>query len=144
MAAATTLGFEAASSLPDLATVALPHRPRLESLDGDPDRQWTIADRPLLFGRQAEGVVALQSAVVSRHHALVMADGAGVWIMDLHSTNGTRVNGHRVERQLLHDGDRVAIGPLQLVFREAREPLAGTHDVESTLSMVPRPVRDAG
>jgi pSer/pThr/pTyr-binding forkhead associated (FHA) protein len=55
----------------------------------------------------------IESSSVSRHHALVLTSSRDVIIEDLNSTNGVLVNGRKVSRQLLHDGDIVAIGEAQ-------------------------------
>lgn len=64
----------------------------------------------LLVGRQAECDIQLESSKVSRRHCfLAKADGM-LFIRDLESTNGLRVNGKRVESSTLRDGDEVIIG----------------------------------
>jgi pSer/pThr/pTyr-binding forkhead associated (FHA) protein len=47
---------------------------------------------------------------VSRHHAEVRPAGDGFVVVDLGSTNGTRVNGAKVAEHLLVDGDEVRFG----------------------------------
>jgi pSer/pThr/pTyr-binding forkhead associated (FHA) protein len=53
---------------------------------------------------------------VSRHHAVVVETEEGIAIEDLNSTNGVFVNGERVKRQLLKDGDAIGIGEASLRF----------------------------
>jgi pSer/pThr/pTyr-binding forkhead associated (FHA) protein len=55
----------------------------------------------------------IESSSVSRHHALVLMGSRDVIIEDLNSTNGVLVNGRKVSRQLLNDGDLVTIGEAQ-------------------------------
>lgn len=56
-------------------------------------------------------------AGVSRRHARLLRDGNAVYLMDLNSTNGTRVNGEAlaagVEKRL-HDGDELLLGRLKV------------------------------
>jgi diguanylate cyclase (GGDEF)-like protein len=69
-------------------------------------------DRELILGRAGDAQVFLDDADVSRHHAkLVPGPGGMVSVVDLGSTNGTAVNGVRLEgsRPLL-DGDQVTVG----------------------------------
>ena len=53
---------------------------------------------------------------VSRRHAEVRQEGASYWIVDLGSTNGLEVNGKRVDRARLRDGDRITLGATEVVF----------------------------
>jgi hypothetical protein len=73
-----------------------------------------------VVGRGAEADLQLADTGVSRRHAeLRLVDGR-VELHDLGSTNGTRVNGQRVTEATLTDGDTIAVGTSQLVFRSAR------------------------
>ena len=58
---------------------------------------------------------------MSRHHALVVVGPHDTIIEDLNSTNGVFVNGRKVVRQLLADGDAVTIGESK--FRYCTRPL---------------------
>lgn len=64
----------------------------------------------VLIGRSSELDMVLVEDMVSRRHARISVDGEQVTIEDLGSTNGTFVNGERVKRMGLSDGDRVLIG----------------------------------
>jgi pSer/pThr/pTyr-binding forkhead associated (FHA) protein len=74
---------------------------------------------PLTFGRAEDNVVALPGDdYASGHHARVESGLDGTWVVDLGSTNGTYVNGERVNgRRRLHDGDRLQIGDTELEYR---------------------------
>jgi Protein of unknown function (DUF3662)/FHA domain len=67
-------------------------------------------DAPVRIGRLADNTIALEDPNVSRHHAELTAAGAEVMLVDLRSTNGTRVNGTSIERQVLTTGDVITIG----------------------------------
>lgn len=68
------------------------------------------------LGRDPGATVQLAAGDISRRHARVLRNAEGeVTIEDLGSRNGTRVNGARVERQLLHHGDQVQLG-VETVF----------------------------
>lgn len=70
-------------------------------------------------GRGADNGVRLDAFGVSRRHARLV-QRAGRWqVEDLGSTNGTRVNDQRVERQALADGDRLAFGRAVFTFHTA-------------------------
>jgi hypothetical protein len=74
------------------------------------------ADRPLVIGRLPECDVVLPDSNVSRRHAELQRKGDGVFVTDLGSTNGTRVNGTPVREQLLASGDEVTVGSTRLIF----------------------------
>ena len=74
---------------------------------------------PLTFGRADDNVVPLPGDdYASGHHARVESGLDGTWVVDLGSTNGTYVNGERVDgRRRLHEGDRLQIGDTELEYR---------------------------
>ena len=54
---------------------------------------------------------------------IAAGDAHAYWAVDLDSTNGMEVNGHRQKRAKLRQGDRITVGSTELVFRrEAEEP----------------------
>lgn len=71
-----------------------------------------------VLGRGTEADVRLPDTGVSRKHADVQLVGSAVVVEDLGSTNGTLVNGRRVGRQELADGDVLRIGHSVLVYRQ--------------------------
>ncbi len=64
----------------------------------------------VVVGRSSDLDMVLVEDMVSRRHAKISVNGDTVTIQDLGSTNGTFVNGERIERMTLTDGDRVLIG----------------------------------
>jgi hypothetical protein len=78
-------------------------------------------DRTTL-GRATDNDIVFENMVVSGHHCVFELKGlAEVFIEDLHSTNGTYINGQMVKRQRLHEGDVIAIGNFRIQYREATE-----------------------
>ncbi|MGY1750998.1 FhaA domain-containing protein [Modestobacter sp. SYSU DS0511] len=71
-----------------------------------------------VLGRGTDADVRLPDTGVSRKHADVQLTGNRVAVEDLGSTNGTLVNGRRVTRQELADGDVIRIGHSVLVYRQ--------------------------
>lgn len=66
-------------------------------------------------GRNAESEIFLVDPSVSRHHALLDVRDGVLIVRDVGSTNGTFVNGQRVQQQTLHVGDAVAFGKSEMV-----------------------------
>ncbi|HXE47699.1 MAG TPA: FHA domain-containing protein [Ramlibacter sp.] len=73
-------------------------------------------DRTTL-GRSADNDIVFDNMVVSGHHCRFDLQGlADVFIEDLHSTNGTYINGKMVKRQLLRDGEVISIGNFRIRY----------------------------
>jgi ABC-type multidrug transport system ATPase subunit len=70
----------------------------------------------LKIGRATDNDIVIPDVLASRHHATLVSSPAGAEIVDNRSINGTFVNGRRVEAALLHDGDIVTIGNVDLVL----------------------------
>ena len=83
--------------------------PRLIASDG---RTFTIGESPLIIGRSPQAGVIINDSNFSRQHAEVWRTAEGVAIRDLRSTNGTFVNGHRIDAVSLSPRDDVAVGAL--------------------------------
>lgn len=82
-------------------------------------------DRTTL-GRSPDNDIVLDNLVVSGHHCVFELKGlADVYIEDLHSTNGTYVNGKMVLRQRLHDGEVISIGNFRIQYLSASERPSG-------------------
>ena len=81
--------------------------PRLVSLHGDADIELDRA--VVVVGRHRWCDVRIASPRVSRRHCRLAVDRDGVLVRDLGSTNGTRINGRRVEEGVLRPGDELSI-----------------------------------
>lgn len=87
----------------------------LTRTDGQHNTAHTLLRRTRL-GRAPGCELQIDSSSVSRHHALVTVGQRDVIIEDLKSTNGVVVNGRKIVRQLLNDGDLLTIGDAQFRF----------------------------
>lgn len=75
-------------------------------------------DAPLTIGRDAGNDVAIDDGFLSARHARLRPPNL---LTDLGSTNGTLVNGQRVEGTVrLRDGDLIALGSIRFRFEESR------------------------
>lgn len=68
------------------------------------------------IGRHPDSVIFLDDVTVSRRHAEIVEDPGGLAIVDSGSLNGTYLNGDRIERHVLSEGDQVQIGKYRFVF----------------------------
>ena len=75
-----------------------------------------VDKRRFLLGRSKECDVQLTDPNVSRRHAELRQEGLAYWLIDLDSTNGSRVNGQRTARAKLESGDVITVGSTDLVF----------------------------
>ncbi len=83
-----------------------------------------VLSRRTRIGRASGCELQFDVGSVSRHHALILVGPREAIIEDLNSTNGVLVNGRKVSRQPLSDGDAVTIGEIQ--FRFIARPLQGS------------------
>jgi len=70
----------------------------------------------IVLGRSRDADVRVPDESISRRHAEIRHEDGEYWVVDLGSMNGTRVNGKRVDRARLADGDTIAIGSTEIVF----------------------------
>ena len=75
-----------------------------------------VLGRKTSIGRTPDNDLQIDAKFISRHHAVVLAGPLHTIIEDLNSTNGVHVNGRRITRHTLRDGDRVLIGRAQYLF----------------------------
>lgn len=99
----------------------------------DKGRKFELPDHePQLIGRSSEAL-PLTDNTVSRRHAELTPDDGVWWLRDLHSQNGTYINGVRiVERTRLKPGDQVRTGATVFVFGASEDDL--TRDLVKLLS----------
>src|SRR5260221_4542909 len=96
--------------------------------------------RQFLIGREQDCHLRPNSDLVSRHHCVFTVDDYTVRLRDLGSTNGTLVNGERIQGQVvLKAGDHVAVGKLsfEVVVKQkapVAQPVAASGDSSATTS----------
>jgi septal ring factor EnvC (AmiA/AmiB activator) len=69
-----------------------------------------VLGRKTSIGRTPDNDLQIEAKWVSRHHCVILVGAVSAIIEDLNSTNGVVVNGRRVVRHTLKDGDQIAIG----------------------------------
>jgi pSer/pThr/pTyr-binding forkhead associated (FHA) protein len=83
--------------------------------------RYSIPPEGVTIGRARDLDLHLADEQVSRRHARIELRGGGAEVVDLESANGTNVNGRPVRRHRLRDGDVIALGKSELVFRDRRD-----------------------
>src|SRR6186713_2166944 len=83
----------------------------------------------IIIGRSSELDMVLVEEMVSRKHARIALTDGVINIEDMGSTNGTFVNGEKVQQGTLHEGDRVLIGTNIL------KVVSAPHDAEARANL---------
>ena len=98
---------------------------QLVRIDAGHEATYTLGRRTRI-GRAPDCELHIDSQSVSRHHALLLKGLRDLIIEDLNSTNGVIVNGRKVSRLFLSDGDVMTIGEIQ--FRCVLNPAKSTSE----------------
>ena len=88
--------------------------------EGEAPRSITITGFPFRVGRRSHATLVLPSTAISSTHAELVERDGEIWVCDLESTNGTFVNGSRLEKggsARVNDGDFIQFA--NIVFRAA-------------------------
>lgn len=91
----------------------------LRTIKGLPPDGYYELSGTMRVGRSDENEIALNDPSVSRAHASIETAGPTPMVRDLGSTNGTFVNGRRIEREALRNGDDVRFGNTRMRFESA-------------------------
>jgi pSer/pThr/pTyr-binding forkhead associated (FHA) protein len=78
--------------------------------------RFTLEEHIIGIGRRPESNIVLADPNVSRNHAEIRPQGDGFVLVDLGSTNGTKVNGVRIDQHVLADGDELTFGNTRMRF----------------------------
>ena len=114
---AHTMIYKAPAAVGPVAPDAPPPEPQREVVTLTvAGRKHEVTKASVVLGRSREADVRVSDVNVSRRHAELRQEGAGYWIVDLGSTNGVEVNGKRVDRARVRDGDRIVLGSTEVVF----------------------------
>ena len=93
------------------------------SIDGVVIKEVELTKERTTLGRRPYNDIVIDNLAVSGEHAALHMAGIDVAIEDLHSTNGTYVNGKAVARHELRNGDMLEIGKYKIrFFNEAEDP----------------------
>ena len=86
------------------------------SVDGVVIKEVQLTKDRTTLGRRPYNDIVIDNLAVSGEHAVFQMMGSDVYLEDLHSTNGSYVNGKAVSRQLLQNGDAVEVGKCRIKF----------------------------
>lgn len=102
----------------------------LISRDGQLEQQVQLSKERITLGRHPRNDIVLTHPAVSGDHAVIVTILDDSFLEDLHSTNGTFVNGHRIGKHFLQHHDVIKMAKFQLEFvADGVRPLAAAQPV---------------
>ncbi len=102
-------------------------------------KEWKLEEGRYSVGRKPDNDLVIPDERVSSHHLLLFHEEGRWFVEDLNSTNGTFLNGRRIEKEEVKEGDRILIGSSQLIIgeKEKMEDLgAGWEEENTTIQMI--------
>lgn len=78
-------------------------------------KNFSLTDK-VIIGRSEAADIKIDNSFTSYNHARVYKQGNTYVVQDLKSTNGTTVNGEKIKKQTLNNGDVLTIGKVDLKF----------------------------
>lgn len=98
--------------------------PSFEALNGSSEgKRFFLTDdtQEIVIGRDPSCDFCINEYVISRQHVKIAKKWGGIALIDLESKNGSFINNKRITEEFLHDGDRIALGTIVLLFRNPQE-----------------------
>lgn len=86
--------------------------------EGQVQFEFPLNKRKILVGRAPHADISIDDNSLSFYHCFIVVDEHGGKIIDLESDNGIYLNGERQQRTFFADGDRLQIGPIELIVEE--------------------------
>jgi pSer/pThr/pTyr-binding forkhead associated (FHA) protein len=107
------------------------------SRDGQIEQQVQLSKERMTLGRHPRNDIVLSHPAVSGEHAVIVTILDDSFLEDLHSTNGTFVNGHRIGKHFLQHQDVVKMAKFQVEFvADGVRPLAAAQPVLAEIEVL--------
>jgi pSer/pThr/pTyr-binding forkhead associated (FHA) protein len=107
------------------------------SRDGQIEQQIQLSKERMTLGRHPRNDVVLSHPAVSGEHAVIVTILDDSFLEDLHSTNGTFVNGHRIGKHFLQHQDAIKMAKFQIEFMaDGVRPLAAAQPVLAEIEVL--------
>ncbi len=94
--------------------------PKISIALGEDKATHELTDEKVTIGRAPDNLIQIDDPSVSSRHAHLLLVGERYQLVDLHSTNGTRVNGETVTEVILKVGDRVRFGNVEARYESEK------------------------
>lgn len=111
------------ASAPAAPAPSYKHQPTPSTISGQPvldidGQRYSLNAPSIILGRSTDADILIEDTGVSRKHLEIRTQGAASTAVDLGSTNGSYVDGRRVNGTApLHDGSKITMGHTQITFR---------------------------
>ena len=117
--------------------------PRLIIKDNKGEQLFDMFEDELIIGRSPDNPLVVKDEELSREHFKIYRKDGGFWVNDLKSSNGTKLNGEKINESPLQEGDVIQVGKTEIHFElligeskdypvleasESRQPDAETKD----------------
>jgi hypothetical protein len=89
---------------------------------GVPEKRYEMKGMITSIGTSDDNDIVLKDKAVSRHHAKIRIEGQKYFVYDLASTNGTRVNGRKITKKWIKEGDSIEMGHTRITFKTETQP----------------------
>ena len=111
---------------------------------GGNNKAFVLPSEVTIVGRRQDCDLCIPLMVISRRHCAINMDDGQLSVRDLGSSNGTFVNGERVEEANLSPGDKLTIGPLTFVIQIDGKPaeIKGDQQLAAQSEVRPRVTTD--
>ena len=106
------------------------------SFDGKPIKDYELDQEITTIGRKPTNDIHIDNLAVSGTHAKILTILNDSFIEDLNSTNGTLINGQRISKHALRNGETIIIGKHTLKYENDAEE-AGEGEFEKTMIIRP-------
>lgn len=104
--------------------------------NGETLREYDLDQEIMTIGRKTDNDIHIDNLAVSGNHARILTILNDSFIEDLGSTNGTYINGRKINKHALQNGETIAIGKHELKYvNESAD--AGTNDFDRTIIIRP-------
>lgn len=106
------------------------------SFNGEPVKEYELNKETLTIGRKSTNDIRIENLAVSGNHARILTILNDSFIEDLNSTNGTYVNGDKITKHALQNGEVIVIGKHELKYEDA-SAAGGESEFEKTMIIRP-------
>jgi len=107
------------------------------SRNGQVEQQIQLSKERITLGRHPRNDIVLSHPAVSGEHGAIVTILDDSFLEDLHSTNGTFVNGHRIGKHFLQHQDVIRMAKFELQFiADGIRPLAAAQPVLAEISIL--------
>ncbi|NUM37430.1 MAG: FHA domain-containing protein [Candidatus Brocadiae bacterium] len=89
---------------------------RLIVIENGEEKIVNISSRVISIGRSSKNDISLKDRNASRRHCNILKVGDTWFAVDCDSQNGTFINGEKIKKKELEDGDKITIGAVDILF----------------------------